>query len=151
MASLRDITVALADQIRTSLNGASSNLDFQVEPRFLLAPSEITIDMYPSLDRSDDQEFAAFSEEIGAELVTVRARIANAANDETYDILLDLMDDQTDISVIQAVASDRTLNGAVATSRLNGRSGLVAFPDLSGEANWLGCEWNYVIVKKGTS
>ena len=144
--TLRDVIVAVADQIRTDL-AAVSDLSFQVEPRFVLAPSELVTDIYPSLGLSNDLQFAGFADSVGGELVTVRTRVPTAALDDSYDILLDMMDDETDVSIIAAIMGDRTLGGVAQDLSPNSRSGFVPYPDLSGEANWLGFEWSLTVVK----
>lgn len=144
MATLAQILDELADEIRDTLAGVT-DITVQVEPGWLPAPDVPAIDIYPS-DPSDDPELAAFGEELGGELITIRARVSAADIDAGQALLLAFMDDEDELAIVNAI-SDRTLNGTAAAISFRSRSGYREFPDLSGEGAWLGCLWNLVVVK----
>src|SRR5262245_21853123 len=111
MATLAELMDALADEIRETLD--DSDVDVQVEGRMELTPTVPCIDIYPT-DPSDDPELAAFGEEIGGELLTIRARVSPADVDAGQDLLLAFMDDEDDLAIVTSIA-DRSLGGIAAT------------------------------------
>lgn len=144
MATLAQLMDELAAQFRDTLSGVT-DLDVQVEGRMVLAPTPPSIDIYPG-DPSDDQDFAAFGDLVGGEVLVVRARVSTADADAGQNLLLGLMDDEDDLSLLNAI-TDPTLNGLAASMHFRGRSGFREFPDLSGEGSLLGCLWDLVVVK----
>lgn len=144
MATLEQILEELAAQIRDTLAGVT-DVDVQVEAGWLGTPSPPAIDIYPS-DPSNDPELAAFGEELGGELITIRARVSTADRDAGQSLLLGFMDDEHELSIVNAI-DDPTLNGLAASIAFRARTGYREFPDLSGEGRWLGCLWQYVVVK----
>jgi hypothetical protein len=144
VATLEQILAELANQIRDTIDDVT-DVDVQVEPGWLLAPSPPAIDIYPA-DPSNEPELAAFGEQMGGELITVRARVSAADIDAGQSLLLGFMDDEHELSIVNAI-TDPTLNGLADTLAFRGRSGYREFPDLSGEGRWLGCLWSFVVVK----
>jgi hypothetical protein len=102
--------------------------------------------MYPG-DPSMDQELAAFSDLVGGEQITVRARVSTADNEAGQDFLLALMDDEDPLSILLALNDDRTLNGLASDVDVRGRSGYLSFPDAGGAGLLLGCTWDVVVIK----
>jgi len=144
MAGLQDIITAAADQIRDTLVTANQ-LDVQVEPRWILAPTPLAIDVIPGTV-GRDPETAAFGDIAGGYFLTVRARINTPAFDESYDILLALMDDNNDLSLAAAVADDETLNGYATSIDLRDFSGLQAYERVDGSGADLGFQFTVLAL-----
>lgn len=143
MTGLQDIACAIADQIRDNLNPVG--IDIQVEPRWILSPTPLAIDVIPGTP-GRDPETAAFGDIAGGYLLTVRARINTPDFDSSYDTLIALMDDNDDLSLAAAVASDSTLAGAASSIDLRDFSGLQAYERLSGEGADLGFQFTVLAV-----
>lgn len=133
---------ALADQIRGVLDDVT-DVDVQVEPRWVTNPTPPTIDIYPG-DPSHDPEWRAFGEILGGELITVRARVDMSDSVAGQDLLLAFMDDEDPLSISQACEEDDTLGGLAQTLDVRSRSGYVRFIEDSSE---MGCLWGLVVVK----
>lgn len=144
MAGLRAIVVEMADQIRATLNGATS-LDVQVEPRMVLTPTPLTIDIYPG-NLSRDAETAAFDDISGGYLLTVRSRINTPDYDAAYDILLSLMDDDDPLCLALAVMDDGTLNGLATDVDVRDHTGLQVYEALDGEGGYLGFQFTALVL-----
>lgn len=145
MAGLADIASAAADQIRTALDGVGS-LNVQVEPRLVLVPNELTIDIYPPFSESvRDQAEAAF-DELGAYMLTIRARINAPDFDAAYDILIGLMDDEDDLNLAAALFDDTTLNGTAQSIDIRDGTGLRAYARIGADGDDLGCQWTLLAI-----
>lgn len=144
MATLGAILDEMADQIRAQLVSVT-DVDIQVEPRMVINASPPTIDMWPS-DPSTDPDTAAHADLIGAEIITVRARVSTADSVAGQDLLLALMDDEDDLSILIALNDDPTLNG-LGRLDVRNRSGYRLFPDPGGDGALLGCEWEVLVLK----
>jgi acyl-CoA thioesterase len=140
--TLAAVMDALAAQIRSVVDDVT-DVAVQVEPRWVTNPSPPTIDIYPA-DPSSDPEFRAMGERLGAELLTVRARVDMADDIAAQDILLAFMDDTDPLSITAAIEEDDTLGGVAQTLDVRSRSGYVRFVE-SGET--MGCLWQVVVVK----
>lgn len=136
---MRDVLNAMADQIRSVLD-AVDTVDVQVEPRMVLNPTPLTIDMYPG-DLARHDESAAFDDIGGAYVFTVRARINTPDFDAAYDVLLSLMDDHDDLCLAAALYDDVTLDGWATSVDVRDQTGLRAYETPSGEGAHLGCQW----------
>lgn len=146
MATLAAILDQMADQVRGVLDDVT-DVKVQVEPRMVLNPSEqATVDMYPG-DPSTNQEIAAMGDLIGAELVTVRARLNTPDDVASQDLLLALMDDEDDLSLVLALNDEPSFNGLVSTMDIASRSGYTLFPSAQGDGVYLGFTLNVVVVK----
>jgi hypothetical protein len=143
--TLAEVMDALADQIRDVLSDVT-DVDVQVEPRIVLAPTPPTIDIYPA-DPSHDPELRGFADDIGGELLTVRARVTTADHEAGQDLLLALMDDEDPLSMVQAIKEDKTLGGVAGTLDVRERSGYITFLDSASDAALLGATWTVVVVK----
>lgn len=141
---LQDIIGATADQIRTTLV-AANQLDVQVEPRWVIAPSPLTIDVIPA-NFVRSPETAAFGDITGGYLLTVRARIGTADFDASYDILIELMDDDSQLSLAGAVADDTTLGGFATDITLRDFTGLTGFERIDGSGGDLGFQFNVLAI-----
>jgi len=146
MAGLADIASAAADQIRTALDGVDS-LTVQVEPRLVLVPNELTIDVYPPFAEGErDPDTDAFGEVAGGYILTVRARINTPDFDNAYDILIGLMDDEDDLSIPNCLYDEPTLGGYAQTINLAGGTGLRAYARIGADGDDLGCQWTLTAV-----
>lgn len=148
MAGLRDILDAAADQIRSTL-AALDATDVQVEPRMVLNPTPLTIDLYPG-DPSRDTGTAAFDDINGGYLITVRARIGTVDFDAGYDLLISLMDDDDQLCLAQALLDDPTLNGYAADIDVRDPTGLRAYEHPSGEGGHLGFQLTLLAIPART-
>lgn len=145
MATLAAIMDEIAAQLRSEFSTVT-DVDVQVEGRPVLAPTAPCIDIYPD-DPSEDPQYAAFGDLTGGEDLMICARIATADFIAGIDLLLAFMDDEDPLSVLAALNSDPTFGGLATTMQVKSRSGLVPFPDLSGEGSYVGCIWRIVVVK----
>jgi hypothetical protein len=143
-ATLAQILDEMADTIRPVM--AATTETVQVEPRIVLSPSPPTIDIFPS-DPSNDPELAAFGEDVGGELITVRVRVDTADSVAGQDLLLALMDDVDELSVVAALNEDPTLNGLTSDLAFRSRTGYVVIPNIQGDGAYLGCLFQYVAIK----
>ena len=152
MSTLRAILEAAADQIRDTMT-ASADWDIQVEPTMVLNPTPPCIYMYPA-DPSNDGGTGSFGStyEQMAEghWVSIRARVNPNDNVANQEVLLDLMDPVSDISLVQALYDDPTLSGVVADVNLNSTSGFVLVPKVDGSAVHVGVIWRFLIVPESS-
>ena len=116
---------AMADQIRAAMV-AVTDIDVQVEPRMVSAPSPPTIDMYPG-DVSRGREASAFGLE-GEHLFTVRARVNDNDVVANQDLLLAFMDDINDLSIAMALLDEPTLGGIASSLDCVDPTGYVQYP-----------------------
>jgi hypothetical protein len=143
-AGLQDIITALADQIRSVLEQVDE-IDVQVEPRWVVVPSPLTVDVYFG-DPSRDDASAGFDDVSGAYILTVRARINTPDFDAAYDILVALADDTDDLSLAMAILDEPTLNGYAGSLHLRDFSGLRAFERISGDGADLGFQITALVI-----
>ena len=140
--TLAEIMTALADQIRSGVNGLDASL--QVNDRQNPNPTPPALDIYPA---DPFQDRAAFGPGAHAVYFTVRARVATAENTGGQELLLDLMDPRAGTSVAQAIEADTTLSGKVEdTAVVEGPSGFLQFNDIAGQGSWLGCQWRVAVM-----
>jgi hypothetical protein len=144
-ATLAELMDAVADQIRDAVDDVT-DVDVQVEPRMLLNPTPPAIDLYPA-DPSSDPDLRAFTNLVGGELLTVRARVSTADHTAGQDLLLALMDDEDPLSIVAAIQADETLGGLATSLDCRERSGFITFIDSASDAALLGATWTVVIVK----
>lgn len=144
VSGLRAIVDEMADQIRSTLE-AVDTIEVQVEPRMVLNPSPLTIDIYPG-DLARDGQSAAFDDVSGGYFITVRARINTADFDSAYDILLALMDDDDDLCLGVALVDEPTLNGYATSLDVRDVTGLRAYESLSGEGAHLGFQFTVLVI-----
>lgn len=133
----------MAEQIRNTLQ-AVNTIDVQVEPRMVLNPSPLTIDIYPG-DIARDAQSAAFDDD-GGYLLTVRARINTPDFDAAYDVLLSLMDDDDPLCLAFALLDEPTLGGYAAGMDVRDATGLRAYETLNGEGAFLGFQFTTIVL-----
>lgn len=144
------ITAGVADQLRTTIDGASSGWDFQIEPGYVITPSPPTIDVYPAdpgVELATTGGMGANAEEMAdGEWINVRARVAPNDPDAGQEILMSLMSADSSISVVQALYDDPTIGGLAADTDLVDRTGFVIVPRLTGQGYDLGVVWRFLIL-----
>ena len=147
MASKVAILEAMADQIRDVLTDV--DWDFQVEPKMVLSPSPPAIDMYPG-DPATDAELASFGatvEDMAAGFVfNVRARISPTDHEAGQELLLELSDPASDLSLVQALYDDPTLGGIASDLNLASETGFTVFQDIDPSKVFLGVLWRFLVI-----
>lgn len=132
----------MADTIRNVLDD-QYEVDIQVEPRRVFNATPPTIDIYPG-DPFLDSQTTGFGEEDNP-VFTVRARVATGDSDAGQELLLELMDDEGDLSIVLALEDDRTLNGMASDVYAQGQAGWTMFDD--GFGPLLGYAWRVLVIK----
>ena len=143
MASLQTLATRMADQIRNVLENA--DMTVQVEPRMVIVPTPLTVDIYPA-DVARDSQSAAFNDVNGGYLFTVRSRINTPDFDAAYDVLMQTMDDQDDLCIPLALLDDTTLNGNAQTLDVLDPSGLRAYERVDGTGADLGWQFTCNVI-----
>ena len=141
---LRNILDELAQVLREEVGGplSTDGIDAEIEAGLVMSPSEaVVLDVYPSAP-SRDSEAAAFGDLSGFYVVTVRARVTVTDDANAQDILVDMIDDEHDLSVAAAVESDQTLNGYATQVVVDpdSFSGLLEFGN-----TMVGCTWRVLV------
>jgi hypothetical protein len=137
-----EIMAALATQLETQL--ALSYPGIQVVPLMEVNPTPPCVDIYPGDPFAEEVTFDS-GEEL---LYTIRARVTTADREAGQELLLGLMD-RDGGSVRGAVYTDRTLGGTADSVAVEGPSGYISYPDLSGTGaagSLLGCEWRLRVL-----
>jgi len=147
-APLSDLVAAIADQIRNALDAATTgtDLNFQVEPVRVLKPTPPTIDIYPA-DEARSDEGAGFGSVSGIYRFIIRARIDTAAPDAGQEILLDLMDDESDYCIAKALYDEPTLGGLATDVNIEAFTGHTIFSDVVGDGVFLGISWTVAVCR----
>lgn len=136
----------LADQIDTQLSMAT-DVRIEVQPRAFAAQTMPAVDMYPTGLNALNQDIASFQEKYGGWPINIRVRVQPTDVYAGEDLLLDLMDDTGALSIISALAYDRSVNGLAQTLSWGVWGGYVDFPDPGGEGMFLGSILPIVVVK----
>jgi hypothetical protein len=144
ISTLREVMDEIASLIRAAAN--TGDIDVQVEPRLVGNPTTPCIDIYPGQDPAFDEPTEGFVDAQGGFRFTVRARVETNDSDANQDFLVDLMDDQTDVSIVNALLDDPTLNGHASSVHLEGVNGFALMPAPSGEP-FLGCLWRFLVLR----
>ena len=146
LSALLDIMDALRDTLDAVLGpdalGAES---FQVHGRWNPNPSPPAIDIYPG-DPFRDVTAAAFNDVGGELFFTVRARMGAADNQASQELILTVMDDEHALSVAGTLMEDNTLDGLVASLRVDGPSGFIEYREPGGQLSHVGVEWRVMVV-----
>lgn len=139
---------AIADQIRVALAG--SDWTFQVEPGYVANPTPPTIDVFLSDAGRELAETGSFGESdadsAGGEWITVRARVSGNDRHASQEILVELADAESPLSIVQALYDDPTLGGHAADVTLENRSGMVPIPTIDGGAWHFGITWRFLVI-----
>ena len=143
MAKLQALATEMAAQTRNVLEDAS--MTCQVEPRMVIIPTPLTVDIYPA-DQARDPNTAAFDDVNGAYLFTVRTRINTPDHDAAYDLLIQTMDDQDDLCIPLALLDDPTLNGNAQTLDVRDPTGLRGYERIDLTGADLGWQFTAVVI-----
>jgi hypothetical protein len=140
---------AIADELAAKVAAALGDNISQVSGRRIFSPTPPTIDIYPA-DTFRADVGRGFGDLGGALIFVVRARVNSADNEAAQDLLLDLMDDESDVCVAAALADDQTLNGLASTIEVDGPTGFRVYDDLGHTQAFIGCEWTVTIVNRAS-
>jgi hypothetical protein len=148
LSSLRGILEAAADQIRETMV-AEADWDIQVEPTMILNPTPPAIDMYPA-DPATSPDSGSMGDTYAqmdeGYWVNVRARVAPNDNIANQEVLLELLDADSDMSLVQALYDDPTLGGVAADVNLENTTGFVLVPKVDGSAVHIGVIWRFLVI-----
>ncbi len=117
---------------------AASDYEIAVYPGYLFNPSTTAIDVFPAPEFRDPQ-YAAQGDVDGSYEFIVRARTGLNDLDSAQLILLDLMDDDSDVCVAHAIGDDTTLNGYAQDVFVHGPSGFE--PEITPEGTMVRVTW----------
>ena len=145
-ATIAQIMDELATQIDDQLSTVT-DVKLDVQGRAFKAQTVPAIDMYPTGLSGLDTDIAAFQENYGGWPINIRVRVSPADVYAGEDLLLGLMDDEDDLSIINTLAYDRTINGLASTMFWSIWGGFIDFPEPGGEGTFLGSLLPIVIVK----
>ena len=149
VSSLASILEAMADQIRDVLDD-SIDWTFQVEPGYIANPSPPTVDIFLADPGRELLETDAFGKTdaaaAGGEWINVRARVSPNDKIANQEILVELADPESPLSIVQALYDDPTLNGVAVDLNLENRSGMVPVPTIDGGAWHFGIIWRFLVV-----
>jgi hypothetical protein len=143
-AALLDVAYALRDQVEAGLDGDDAIPDLQVAGIRLFNPTPPVVDVYPG-DPFAEQTSMGYREQEVA--FTVRARVSTAENEGGQELLLQMIDSSSPLSVAAAIYADTTLGGLIGDLRVEGPSGHIVYIDPGGAGNLLGVEWRVVMVR----
>jgi hypothetical protein len=141
-AGLVDVKNAMADQIRTALEGVT-DVAVQVEPKRLFNPSPPTVDIYFGATLRDGDS-AAFDDISGGYFFTVRARVPTADTDAGRSLLDAFADDTDDLSLAGALLDDPTLNGNATSIDVRDFSGETVY--VEGQSELLGFQFTVLAI-----
>lgn len=148
MAALGAILEAMADQIRDTMT-AEADWYVQVEPTMVLNPTPPVIDMYPadpSIDSNTGSHAATLEAATHGFWINVRARVNPNDHDANQDVLVEFLDPASDVSVVQALYDDPTLNGLASDLNLDSQTGFVLVPKVDGSAVHVGVIWRFLVI-----
>lgn len=142
--SFREIQDAIANAIRTALSTTEFKYA-QVEPRMVIAPSELCIDVYPGTPFYNEIAFGHGAFEVR---FTVRARLTTADSEGAQNVLLDLLDPRSAYSVVATLSSNQALAGNAdsITFEGDGTTGFQIYEDAGGQGSYLGCQWSLLVT-----
>lgn len=149
MATIGQVMDAIATQLENELQPRTS-IDLHIEGRAFAIAETPAIDMLVANPTGLEAGLAAFNDEYGGIPITIRVRVSTADLYTGEDLLLALMDDEDDLSIIKAIDTDRTLGGwAQDVSWQDGFpwSGYTDFTDINGDGFYLGSTLPLVVVK----
>lgn len=136
---LAEIVVNLEDMID------GSGYEVAVNNGMLFNPSTTAIDVYPN-DPFRDPQYAGHGDIGGSYEFIVRARTGLNDLDSGQQILLDLMDDDSDVCVAHAIGDEPTLNGYAQDVYVSAVSGFRPYRGLGEDGTMVGVEWNVSVL-----
>jgi hypothetical protein len=149
MATIAQVMDAMADQLENQLQ-PSSPVVLHIEPRAFSVAETPAIDMLIANPTGLEAGLSGFADLYGGIPITIRVRVSTADLYTGEDLLLALMDDEGDLSIISALDFDRTLGGWAQNLSWNDGfpwSGYTDFPDINGDGFFLGSTLPIVVLK----
>ncbi len=117
--------------------------DLQVTGRMNLNPTPPSIDIYPGDPFQEPSGFGGLDTNVN---FVVRARVTTVEHEGAQDVLLELMDPTASTSVVQAIAANSTLSGAVQQAVCDPPSDFGAYVEPSGQGALLGAVWQTRVI-----
>ena len=148
-ATIAQVMDAMAAQLENELQ-PSAPVTLHIEPRAFSVAETPAIDMLVANPTGLESELQGFDDLANVIPITIRVRVSTADLYTGEDLLLALMDDEDDLSIIKALDSDRTLGGwAQDLAWPDGFpwSGYTDFSDINGDGFFLGSTLPVVVVK----
>jgi hypothetical protein len=143
VATLNEIAAAIAAQLESELAGVIDGI--QIDPQRVFNPTPPCIDIYPGNPFLAQSAFGQYEA-----LFAVRARVSMADNQAGQELLLDLLDPRSPMSVRAALRADPTFAGTVDDSGLEDGNldagGFTIYQDTAQSEPLLGCEWPLRVV-----
>lgn len=149
MATLPELVDAIRDQLTNQL-APVTDVTLHIESGEFLSAETPAINIFPTGPIGLEDRLASFAEKYGGIPLAIRCRVSPADIAGGQDLLMRLMDDEDELSIVAALDADTTLNGnAQSLSWGDGWpwSGFTPYPDINGDGVYLGSELRIVVVK----
>lgn len=149
MATIAQVMDAMAAQLENELQPAT-DIRLHIEPRAFSVAETPAIDMLIANPTGLEAGLAAYGDLVGGIPVTIRVRVSTADLYSGEDLLLALMDDEDDLSIIKALDSDHSLGGWAQDIKWSDGfpwSGYTDFTDVNGDGFFLGSLLQIVVQK----
>jgi hypothetical protein len=149
MATIAQVMDAMAEQLEDELQPVSP-VTLHFEPRAFSIAETPAIDMLIANPTGLEAGLAAYGDLYGGIPITIRVRVSTADLYTGEDVLLALMDDEDDMSIVKALDSDHTLGGWAQDLKWQDGfpwSGYTDFTDVNGEGFFLGSLLQVVVIK----
>lgn len=141
---------ALADQLRSQLQ-PQTDIALHIEDRAFLAAETPAIDMLVTSPTGLEAGLQGFGDLSVAIPLTLRLRVSTADLQAGENLLLALMDDEDELSVIKAIDYDHSLGGwaqdVVWDETTFPWAGYIDFPEINGDGILLGSTCQIVVLK----
>jgi hypothetical protein len=135
---LNDISDGLAAQITTALS-AVTDVYVHVESHWFETAELPAIDIYHTADNGLATNLqGGFGDRLPFECFNIRLRVSPADSDAGQRLLYDLVDADSDLSIIAALDSDDTVGGLAYTLIWGNWGGISSFPDLNSDGSFIG-------------
>lgn len=136
MSGLVDIMDAIADQIDDTLTPllSSQGVDLQVESGRLIIVNPPAVDVFPgAVAREGETRMFADDHDGGGYLFTVRTRFQTNDYDSNKRLMYEMMDDESPLSLAQAIVDGGSLDGQVASLDCFDPSGEQAYAEFGND------------------
>lgn len=147
VATKNQISDALADQIAGYL-ASVTDITIHVESHWFETAELPAIDIYHTAANGlEGIGVGGMGELMPADFFNIRVRVSAAALDEGQRLLYDLVDEETDLSIVAALDSDHTLGGLAFDVAWGEWSGIRDFPDLNSDGVFIGETLPIMVLK----
>jgi hypothetical protein len=149
MATIAQVMDAMAAQLENELQPVSP-VTLHIEPRAFSIAETPAIDMLIASPTGLEAGLAAYGDRVGGIPITIRVRVSTADLYTGEDMLLALMDDEDDLSIIKALDSDHSLGGWAQDLKWQDGfpwSGYTDFTDVNSDGFFLGSLLQVVVIK----